>query len=69
MREVLNVVLNNSYAKFGMQNGRGRTYEALLTTRFITIAQRYYDFLKKIADGKDESKISEDVHKVFHDLT
>lgn len=68
MREVLNVILNQSYAKFGMQNGRGRTYEALLTTRSIAIAQRYYDLLKKIADGKDELKISEDVHKALPDF-
>ena len=68
MREVLNVILNQSYAKFGMQNGRGRTYEALLTARSIAIAQRYYDLLKKVADGEDELKISEDIRKALPDF-
>lgn len=65
MRSVLNVILNQSYAKFGMQNGRGRTYEALLTVKSIAIAQKYYDLLKKIVNGEDELKISENMHKAL----
>ena len=68
MRSVLNVILNQSYAKFGMQNGRGRTYEALLTVKSIAIAQKYYDLLKKIANGEDALKISEDMHKALPDF-
>lgn len=68
MRSVLNVILNQSYAKFGMQNGRGRTYEALLTVKSIAIAQKYYDLLKKIANGEDELKISENMHKALPDF-
>lgn len=68
MRSVLNVILNQSYAKFGMQNGRGKTYEALLTVRSIAIAQRYYDLLKKIVNGEDALKISEDIHRALPDF-
>ena len=68
MRSVLNVILNQSYTKFGMQNGRGRTYEALLTVKSIAIAQKYYDLLKKIVNGEDELKISENMHKALPDF-
>ncbi len=68
MRSVLNVILNQSYAKFGMQNGRGRSYEALLTVRSIAIAQKYYDLLKKITNGEDELKICEDVRRALPDF-
>ncbi|MCX4269758.1 MAG: hypothetical protein OSJ62_14020 [Lachnospiraceae bacterium] len=68
MRSVLNVILNQSYTKFGIQNGRGRTYEALLTVKSIAIAQKYYDLLKKITNGEDELKISENVHKALPDF-
>ena len=68
MRSVLNVILNQSYAKFGMQNGRGKTYEALLTVKSIAIAQKYYDFLKKITKGEDELKICENMHKALPDF-
>ena len=68
MRQVLNVILNQSYAKFGIQNGKGRTYEGLLTVNSIARAQRYYELLKKVKDGKDELKISEEVYKALPDF-
>ncbi|MCM1123935.1 MAG: HsdR family type I site-specific deoxyribonuclease [Eubacterium sp.] len=68
MRKVLNVILNQSYDKFGMRNGRGRTYEALLTTSSIAMAQKYYDLLKRVKEGNDELKIREDVHKALPDF-
>lgn len=68
MRKVLNVILNQSYDKFGMRNGRGRTYEAILTTSSIALAQKYYDLLTKIKEGKDELKISDDIHKALPDF-
>ncbi len=68
MRNVLNVILNQSYEKFGMRNGKGRTYEALLTTSSIAMAQKYYDLLKKVKDGDDELKICDDVHKALPDF-
>ncbi len=68
MRKVLNVILNQSYDKFGMNNGRGKTYEAILTTNSIKSAQKYYDLLKKVKEGKDELKISDTVHKALPDF-
>ena len=68
MRNVLNVVLNQSLSKFGMQNGRGKTYEAMLTVESIAIAQKYYDMILKIKRGEDKLKISEDVKKVLPDF-
>lgn len=68
MRKVLNVILNQSYNKFGMNNGRGRTYEAILTTDSIERAQKYYDLLKKVKEGKDELKISDTVYKALPDF-
>ncbi|MBO6300365.1 MAG: type I restriction endonuclease subunit R [Lachnospiraceae bacterium] len=68
MRNVLNVILNHSYNKLGLQNGRGRSYEALLTVRSIAIAQKYYELLKKIKNGEDELKISENTQKALPDF-
>ena len=68
MRKVLNVILNQSYDKFGMKNGRGETYEAILTTSSIAMAQKYYDLLKKVKEGNDELKISDDIHKALPDF-
>lgn len=68
MRKVLNVILNQSYDKFGMNNDKGRTYEAILTTGSIERAQKYYDLLKKVKAGEDELKISDTVHKALPDF-
>ena len=68
MRKVLNVILNQSYDKFGMNNDKGRTYEAILTTGSIERAQKYYDLLKKVKEGKDELKICDTVHKALPDF-
>lgn len=67
MRNVLDVILNQSLSKFGMQNGRGMTYEAMLTVESIAIAQKYYDLIMKIKEGQDQLKISEDVKKALPD--
>ena len=68
MRNVLNIILNQSLAKFGMQNGKGQTYEAMLTVESIAVAQKYYDLLLKVKAGEDELTISEDVKKVLPDF-
>ncbi len=68
MRNVLDVMLNRSLAKFGMQNGRGKTYEAMLTVESIAIAQKYYELILKIKEGKDKLKISDDVKKALPDF-
>ncbi|WP_026835282.1 type I restriction endonuclease subunit R [Eubacterium xylanophilum] len=68
MRNVLDVILNHSLTKLGMQNGRGQTYEAMLTVESIDVAKKYYELLKKIKEGDDELKINEDVKKVLPDF-
>ncbi len=68
MRKVLNVILNQSYDKFGMNNGRGKTYDAILTTSSIAMAQKYYDLLKRVKEGNDELKISDTVHRALPDF-
>ena len=68
MRNVLKVILNHSLAKFGMQNGKGQTYEGMLTVESIAMAQKYYDLLMKIKDGRDELKISDEVKRVLPDF-
>ena len=68
MRNTLRVILNQSMSKFGMQNGRGQTYEAMLTVDSIASAQRYYDFINKVKAGEDELKISDEVKKVLPDF-
>ena len=68
MRQVLDVVLNQSYTKLGMQNGKGRTYEGILTVGSIAKAQRYYELLKRVKAGKDALKINEEICKVVPDF-
>ena len=67
-RTVLDTILNKSYAKFGMDKGRGQTYEAMLTVSSIAIAQDYYDFIKKVKNGEDELKIDENIKKALPDF-
>ena len=68
MRNVLNIIINQSLSKFGMQNGRGKTYEAMLTVESIAVAQKYYEMLLKIKSGEDELKISDEVKKALPDF-
>ncbi len=68
MRHVLDIILNHSSSKFGMQNGKGKTYEAMLTVESISVAQKYYDLLKKVKDGEDDLKISDDIKRMLPDF-
>ena len=68
MRRVLDVILNQSYTKFGMQNVKGKTYEGILTVNSIPKAQKYYELLKKIKAGQDELKIHEDISRAMPDF-
>lgn len=68
MLQVLDVIINKSRAKFGFQNGSGKTYEALLTVNSIEKAQRYYDLLKEVKEGKKETKVSEEIRRVLPDF-
>lgn len=68
MRNVLNIILNQSTAKFGMQNGRGKSYEAMLTVESIAAAQKYYDLIMKIKNDEDELKINDEIKRAFPDF-
>lgn len=68
MLEVLNVIINKSANKLGFANGRGRTYEAMLTTSSIKQAQAYYELLRKVVAGETRLKISEEIKKQLSDF-
>ena len=65
MLSVLDIILNKSYYKLGFQNGKGQTYEGLLTTSSIERAQKYYELLTKVKNGEAELKIDEKVKQVL----
>lgn len=67
MSQVLDVILNKSFAKFGIK-GRGETYEAMFTVSSIEQAQKYYELIKRIKAGQDELKISEDIRRALPDF-
>ena len=52
MLKVLEVILNKSYHKLGFQNGKGKTFEGLLTTSSISLAQKYYELLTRVKTEK-----------------
>ena len=68
MLSVLDIILNKSYYKLGFQNGKGQTYEGLLTTSSIELAQKYYELLTKVKNGETELKIDEKVRQVLPDF-
>ena len=59
MLKVLEVILNKSYHKLGFQNGKGKTFEGLLTTSSISLAQKYYELLTRVKNGETPLKIDE----------
>ena len=68
MLKVLEVILNKSYHKLGFQNGKGRTFEGLLTTSSIQMAQKYYDLLTRVKNGETALKIDERIKQVLPDF-
>lgn len=68
MLKVLDHILNKCYYKLGFQNGRGQTYEALLTTSSIQMAQRYYDLLNRVKKGETSLQIDEKMKQVLPDF-
>lgn len=68
MLSVLDVILNKSYHKLGFQNGKGKTYEGLLTISSIQMAQKYYDLLKRVKNGETELQIDERIKQVLPDF-
>ena len=68
MLRVLDIILNKSYHKLGFQNGKGQTYEGLLTTSSIQRAQKYYELLTKVKNGETDLQIDEKVKQVLPDF-
>ena len=68
MLKVLDVILNKSFHKLGFQNGKGKTYEGLLTTSSIQIAQKYYELLTRVKNGETSLKIDEKIKQVLPDF-
>ncbi len=68
MLNVLDVILNKSYHKLGFQNGKGKTYEGLLTTSSIQLAQKYYELLKRVKNGETSLQIDERIRQVLPDF-
>ena len=68
MLQVLDIILNKTYHKLGFQNGKGKTYEGLLTTSSIPLAQKYYDLLTRVKNGETSLEISDKVKQVLPDF-
>ena len=68
MLKVFDVILNKSYHKLGFQNGKGKTYEGLLTTASIQIAQKYYDLLTRVKNGETPLVIDDRMKQVLPDF-
>lgn len=68
MLKVLDVILNKSYYKLGLQNGKGMTYECMLTTRSIQVAQKYYELLTRVKNGETSLVIDEKIRQVLPDF-
>lgn len=68
MLSVLDVILNKSYHKLGFQNGKGKTYEGMLTTSSIRLAQKYYELLTKVKNGETSLQIDERIKQVLPDF-
>lgn len=67
MLKVLDIILNKSYHKLGFQNGKGQTYEGLLTTSSIQRAQQYYELLTRVKKGETSLTIDERIRQVLPD--
>lgn len=68
MLKVLEVIINKSYNKLGFNNGKGQTYEAILTTSSIQMAQKYYDLLIRVKNGETPIVIDEKIKQVLPDF-
>lgn len=68
MLKVLDVILNKSYHKLGFSNGKGKTYEALLTTNSIQRAQKYYELLTRVKNGETSLVIDEKMKQILPDF-
>ncbi|MCD7746499.1 MAG: DEAD/DEAH box helicase family protein [Lachnospiraceae bacterium] len=55
-------------AVLGFQNGKGKTYEGLLTVSSIPLAQRYYELLTRVKNGETSPVIDEKIRQVLPEI-
>lgn len=68
MLGVIDTILNKSSEKFGLNNGPGKTYQAILTVGSIARAQRYFELMKSVKEGNEKVKISSQVKSRIQDF-
>lgn len=68
MLNVIDMIINKSYEKFGLGNGSGKTYEAILTVGSIKRAQKYYELFSKVKRGETYIKINKEIHERYPDF-
>ncbi len=67
--QVIDTIINKSYAKLGLENGSGRTYEGILTTGSIPVAQEYYKLFRAVKNGEiPEVQIDEKIKRMLPDF-
>lgn len=66
--QVIDKIINHSRNKFGLNRGAGKTYSAILTTKSIPDAQRYYELFQAVIRGESSVKISEKVKRSVSDF-
>ncbi len=68
MLGVIDTIVNKSSEKFGLNNGPGKTYQAILTVGTIARAQRYFELMKSVKDGNEKVKISPQIKSKIQDF-
>lgn len=68
MLRVIDYIINQSTRKFNLQKGKGRNFNAILTTSSIEKAQRYYELFKEVKEGKRQVKVSDRTKKLLADF-
>lgn len=68
MLGVIDTIINKSSEKFGLNNGPGKTYQAILTVGTIARAQRYFELIKSVKDGNEKVKINSQIKSKLQDF-
>lgn len=68
MLKVIDSIINHSQSKLGFKNGAGQTYDAILTVKNISQAQKYYELFQQVKKGEKDIKVSEVTKKTLPDF-
>lgn len=68
MLNVIDIIVNKCAEKFGLNNGPGKTFEAILTVGTIKRAQKYYELFMKVKRGETDVKIRKDILERYPDF-